>query len=122
MHILRSSLLLAVIALVGCDRITGEYEQKIYDAEAIGYACRVSLKPPEDCMKENDTQSPTSILDGWKAADKDIVKGTLDPSMGKSRVRAAPPANETSTIVLPPIPGKTDADKKTDKPAAKTAH
>ncbi|HEX5364362.1 MAG TPA: hypothetical protein VFW59_08825 [Gallionella sp.] len=83
MHSLRSLLLLAALALAGCDRISGEADKKIYDAEAIGYACRVSLKAPEDCMKENETQSPTSVLDGWKAANKDIEKGVIDPTMGK---------------------------------------
>jgi hypothetical protein len=85
-----SVLLLAAVTLVGCDRITGEAEQRIYDAEAIGYACRISLKVPEDCMKENEAHSPTSILSGWKAADKAIKEGILDPSMGKRQ--ATPPA------------------------------
>lgn len=85
-----SVLLLAAIALVGCDRITGAADQKIYDAEAIGYACRVSYKPPEDCMKENEGQSPTSILSGWKAADKAIKEGIIDPTMGKRQAAPAP--------------------------------
>lgn len=80
-----SLLLLATLMLAGCDRISGEFDQKIYDAEAVGYACRVSLKTPEDCMKENEAQSPTSILDGWKAANKDIDNGVIDPSMGKNK-------------------------------------
>jgi hypothetical protein len=81
---LRHALVLLVISVVasGCDQITGVAEQKISDAEAIGYACRVSLKKPEDCMKENEVQSTTSVLAGWKAADKDIAERTLDPSMG----------------------------------------
>lgn len=80
-------LLLTVLALVGCDRITGADQQKILDAEAVGYACRVSLKTPEDCMKENESQSPTSILSGWKSANKDIDGQVIDPSMGKQTAK-----------------------------------
>ena len=76
-------LLLGSLALVltGCDQITGAADQKASDAEAVGYACRVSQKSPEDCMKENDTQSPTSVLEGWRSADDDIKTGKLDPKM-----------------------------------------
>ncbi len=38
----------------------------------MGYACRVSDKLPEDCMKENSAYTPTAILTGWKNADTDI--------------------------------------------------
>lgn len=74
--------LLIAAATSGCDRITGVADQKTSDAESIGYACRVSLKKPEDCMKENESQSTTAVLTGWKAADKDIQDKRLDPSMG----------------------------------------
>jgi len=74
--------LLIAVATSGCDRITGVADQKTPDAESIGYACRVSLKKPEDCMKENEAQSTTAVLTGWKAADKDIQDKRLDPSMG----------------------------------------
>lgn len=74
--------LLIAAATSGCDRITGVADQKTSDAESIGYACRVSLKKPEDCMKENEAQSTTAVLTGWKAADKDIQDKRLDPSMG----------------------------------------
>ncbi|MDD2914665.1 MAG: hypothetical protein PHP70_05030 [Gallionella sp.] len=90
----QSILLLAALALAGCDMITGADKKKSLDAEAIGYACRVSQKVPEDCMKENEAQSPTAILNGWKKADSDIVEQVLDPSMGKkpAAAPAAPPA------------------------------
>jgi len=76
-------LLITALGLVGCDRITGADQKKNLDAEAIGYACRISLKTPEDCMKENETYSPTSVLYGWKEADKDVQSKVIDPSMGK---------------------------------------
>ncbi|HEU0282495.1 MAG TPA: hypothetical protein VFQ99_01830, partial [Gallionella sp.] len=114
------------LALVGCDRITGADQQKALDAEAIGYACRISLKIPEDCMKENEALSPTSILSGWKEADKDIKEKAIDPSMGKhpplvQSQQSAPASAETE--------GKTAAGKavenaaaaKSEKPAATTA-
>ncbi len=94
-----SVLLIAALGLVGCDRITGEADRKMYDAEAIGYACRVSLKPPEDCMKENEAYSPTSILSGWKAADKAIKEGIIDPAMGKKG--NPPPAPEPAAEAKP---------------------
>lgn len=77
----RASVLFALLALAGCDKLTGAADQKILDAEAIGFACRVSHKEPEACMKENEAQSPSSILDGWKSADEDIKAGKLDPTM-----------------------------------------
>ena len=79
-----ASLLLVVLLLAGCDKLTGAGDQKIADAEAIGFACRVSGKTPEACMKENEAQSPSSVLDGWKAADEDIKAGKLDPSMSNA--------------------------------------
>lgn len=100
MRIRRSILPIAILALVGCDRITGADQQKAYDAEAIGYACRISLKTPQDCMQENETHSPTSILYGWKEADKDVQGNIIDPSMGKNPPapqiqQSAPPAAAT---------------------------
>ena len=118
----RAALLLSCLCLVACDRITGAATQKILDAEAIGYACRVSLKAPEDCMKENDAQSPSSVLDGWKQADKDISKKTLDPLMGKGKATdehsAAASSVAASEVVAAPqvkseAPGKTEPTKKT---------
>jgi hypothetical protein len=84
-------LLIAALGLTGCDKVkalAGIVDQKGLDASAIGYACRVSLKVPEDCMKENEAASPTAILTGWKSADKDIQDGKLDPTMGKARALA----------------------------------
>lgn len=113
----QSILLIAVLALAGCDRITGAGQQKTLDAEAIGYACRISLKTPEDCMKENEAQSPTSVLFGWKEADKDIKEKAIDPSMGKHQAalqaqQSAPVAAETE--------GKTAAGKAAENAAAAT--
>lgn len=85
-------LLIAILTLTGCDLINGD--QKNLDAEAIGYACRVSQKVPENCMKENETQSPTSILKGWKAADRDIEEQVIDPTMGIKPAVAAHSAIE----------------------------
>jgi hypothetical protein len=85
-------LLIASLGLTGCEKVkalAGIVDQKGLDASAIGYACRVSLKVPEDCMKENEAASPTAILTGWKSADKDIQDGKLDPSMGKAKALAA---------------------------------
>ncbi len=88
----QSMLLIATaLALAGCDRITGADQQKILDAESIGYACRVSQRTPEDCMKENESHSPTYVLRGWKAASVDIEDKIIDPSMGKNKpVRQVP--------------------------------
>ncbi len=102
---LRHACLLIALATAGCDQMTGVAEQKISDAEAIGYACRISLKKPEDCMKENDTQSTTSILSGWKDADKDIQDKTLDPSMGLDPAygQLAIPASAPAVAEVPKV-------------------
>ena len=118
------ALLLAVFGLAGCDRLTGEADRKIFDAEAIGYACRVSLKVPEDCMKENDGHSPTSILAGWKKANKDIEDDVIDPSMGKDHQAEAlaasePAATETAVPEVPVAPAKGEKTAASDKGAAK---
>jgi hypothetical protein len=113
----RHAMFALLIALAGCDRITGAADRKVSDAEAIGYACRVSFKKPEDCMKENDAQSTTSVLAGWRAADKDIVDKTLDPSMGSAvHAVSAPSATEDAKAKSNPSSEKEPtSEKKSDK-------
>ena len=111
----QSILLTAILALVGCSKLTGGVDPKVLDAQAIGYACRVSQKAPEDCMKENEAHSPTSILNGWKAADKDIEERVIDPSMGKKpaidmAAHSAPAATESG--------GKAAVEKTVEKVTA----
>lgn len=104
--------LMAMTLLAGCDKLTGAADQKIADAEAIGYACRVSQKTPEDCMKENEAQSPSSVLDGWKSADKDIKEKAIDITMSSppaamdSTAEAAKPAEEVPSEGAPPDAAK----------------
>jgi len=107
-------LLMTALALVGCDRITGAGQQKILDAEAIGYACRVSEKVPEDCIKENETKSPSSILDGWKAADLDIQD---------KNIRLAPTVAPAAATGAAPVAAPVAAEAKpvTEKPGTKKA-
>lgn len=68
------------------------------DGEAVGYACRLSDKLPEDCMKENSTYTPASILDGWKRADKDkkeaLQPGPNPPEGGAPAEGEAKPEDE----------------------------
>lgn len=109
----------ASLVLGGCDQITGAAEDKAKDAEAIGYACRVSSKTPEACMKENEAQSPTAVLAGWKNADKDIAEGNLDPSMGtdpaykRAATAASAPAGESAVAEAAPE-AKPEGKEKTD--------
>jgi len=112
----RHAVILLIIAFStsGCDRLTGVAEQKIYDAEAVGYACRVSLKTPEDCMKENETHSPSSVLMGWKSADKDITDRKLDPSMGANPVSLEQTGSASA-------PAATDSKLKDGESSLKTA-
>lgn len=111
-------LLITALALAGCDRLTGAAQQKILDAEAIGYACRVSQKVPEDCMKENETQSPSSILDGWKAADQDIQQQNIHV-VAPTAQAAAHAAAPSAPAAAPGAPAAAEAKAATDKPAAK---
>ncbi|MFZ2302176.1 MAG: hypothetical protein WAW10_09950 [Gallionella sp.] len=113
----RSILLVAVLSLVGCDMITGAADQKNLDAEAIGYACRVSQKAPENCMKENETQSPTAILKGWKAAERDIEDEVIDPSMGKNSAAGTHEVTAKSAPVAVESEGKVAAEKAVEKTA-----
>lgn len=109
------ALLLGLFVLTGCDKLTGAADQKIADAEAIGFACRVSGKTPEACMKENEAQPPSSILDGWKTADEDIKAGKLDPGM--SNVATPKPEGEGASAEGETKPAE-GADKKEEKPAS----
>lgn len=104
--------LLAALALVGCDRITGAADQKILDAQAIGYACRISLKVPEACMQENEAHSPTYVLNGWKEADRDINERVIDPSMGKRAAAATATRSAPATVK---VTGKTEAELSASK-------
>lgn len=76
-------LLAAALPLAGCEMLGGGDKGK--DGESIGYACRVSNKLPEDCMKENNTYAPTAILTGWKAADKDVKDMKVGPQPGNAQ-------------------------------------
>jgi len=110
-----AALILALLLLAGCDKLTGAAEQKIADAEAIGFACRVSSKTPEECMKENEAQSPSSILDGWKSADEDIKAGKLDPGMKNTAASAAEAdaaAGEAAPAGAEPKPAEEGESKK----------
>jgi len=88
------TLLLGASMLTGCDKLTGAADQKNADAEAIGYACRVSNKTPEDCMKENDGFNPSPILDGWKSADQDIKDKVIVVGGDKSAAADNKPAED----------------------------
>lgn len=119
----RASVLFLLLALAGCDKLTGAADQKIADAEAIGFACRVSQKTPEACMKENEAQSPSSILDGWKSADEDIKAGKLDPTMSgmssnsSAGDEAAPVEGADAAATTPPAEEKKeDAAKPEEAP------
>jgi hypothetical protein len=76
-------LLAAALPLGGCEMLAGADKGK--DGESVGYACRLSSKLPEDCMKENDIYTPTSILEGWKRGEKDVKEGKVGPLTGKSQ-------------------------------------
>jgi hypothetical protein len=120
----RASVLFLLLALAGCDKLTGAADQKIADAEAIGFACRVSQKTPEACMKENEAQSPSSILDGWKSADEDIKAGKLDPTMSgmssessaKGETAAPAESADAAAAAAPPAEEKKDNAAKPEEP------
>jgi hypothetical protein len=114
-------LLLSLLALPGCDKIKamsggGGTDPKVLDAEAVGYACRVSQKAPEDCMKENDAHSPSSVLAGWKKADGDIKAGHIDPTMSNVvPVAASAPVAAEADAEAESAKGEKSADEKADK-------
>ncbi|MBI5428845.1 MAG: hypothetical protein HY938_00105 [Nitrosomonadales bacterium] len=104
MRALHALSLISALSLVGCDRLSGAADQKIMDAQAVGYACRVSQKTPEDCMKENEIHSPTYVLLGWKQADKEINERLLDPTMGKRAANAPAAAEAAAAHATPAAP------------------
>ncbi|MBS4097127.1 MAG: hypothetical protein KGZ83_09885 [Sulfuricella sp.] len=72
----RLAWVLLAVSLAGCEfEIPG---QKAKDAAAMGYACRVSVKSPEQCMRENPKYNPTPLLEGWHEADKDVKDKKVD--------------------------------------------
>lgn len=116
-------LLLATLALPGCDKVKsamngGAPDPKTLDAEAVGYACRVSQKAPEACMKENDAQGPSSVLNGWKKADADIKAGHIDPTMSNvAQVAASAPVE--ADVEVADKKDETSADAKTEEKSGK---
>lgn len=87
----RFAWLLPALLLAGCEfEIPG---QKAKDAAAMGYACRVSKKSPEQCMRENPDFSQTAILEGWREADVDVKDKKVDTNFPPPpRVIIKPPA------------------------------
>lgn len=63
-------------------------------------------------MKENEAQSPTSILKGWKDAEREIGEELIDPTMGKKSATAAHSAPATVENE-----GKAAAEKAVEKTA-----
>lgn len=91
-------LLVAALPLAGCDLLGGGDKGK--DGESIGFACRLSDKLPEDCMKENNTYTPTSILTGWKRADaekKEAAHSTDKPAGEGGAEGEAKPAGDQAS-------------------------
>jgi hypothetical protein len=110
-------MLLCLLALTGCDKIKAlmggpaPVDPKVLDAQAIGYACRVSKKAPEPCMKENDAQRPADILAGWKNADKDLKAKLIE--LGPNGELLANPVSAVSVarpVAPPPPPAKKGDD------------
>ncbi|MDZ7656384.1 MAG: hypothetical protein U0997_10610 [Sulfurimicrobium sp.] len=88
-------LLAAALPLAGCEMLSGGDKGK--DGESIGYACRLSDKLPEDCMKENATYTPTSILTGWKRADTEKKEGSRPGTDKSASEGEAKPEGEQAT-------------------------
>jgi len=80
------------LLLAGCEfEIPG---QKAKDAAAMGYACRISKKSPELCMRENQNFSQTAILEGWRDADKDVKDKKVDTNFAVPPPVLIKPAGE----------------------------
>lgn len=72
---------LATLMLMGCDKIQSLIDTRAADAKAIGYACRMAQKLPNECMAENPKQPQSYLLAGWQKADEEIKDGMADPEM-----------------------------------------
>jgi len=90
--------MLPALLLAGCNfEIPG---QKAKDAAAMGYACRISKKSPEQCMRENPTFSQTAILEGWREGDQDVKDKKVDTNF------TAPPP----VVIKPPAAEKKEGE------------
>ncbi|MFA7241035.1 MAG: hypothetical protein WC091_13070 [Sulfuricellaceae bacterium] len=96
---------LSALLLAGCNfEVPG---QKAKDAGAMGYACRISKKSPEQCMRENPTFSQIAILDGWREGDLDVKDKKVDTNFSPPPPVVIPP---------PPAPPKKEGEEGEKKP------
>lgn len=101
---------LAALLLAGCNfEIPG---QKAKDAAAMGYACRISKKSPEQCMRESPAFSQNAILDGWREADNDVKEKKVDTDFS-----APPPFKSAVAEGEPPPEGENPPETQPAEPA-----
>ncbi len=96
---------LLALSLSGClDKLTGAANR---DAEAMGFACRISQKLPEQCIKDYPNYAPTSILAGWKAGDAEMKDKNYGGAMRPAGATMAQPAPADDGAEAPaPAEGK----------------
>ncbi len=108
----RLALVWFALSLAGCEfEIPG---QKAKDAVAMGYACRVSIKSPEQCMRENPKYPPVSLLEGWHEADKDVKDKKVETNF-------PPPPPVVIPVDPPPQPKKKEGEEGEAKPEGEQA-
>ena len=89
-------LILASVALTGCDALGIETAPKIAakkdaEAHAIGSACRHAVRSIEDCFRSNPKSVKAAMFNGWKE---------MDAYMRENEILGMP-----STIVEPAASG-----------------
>lgn len=125
-------LLLAALALAGCDQLgLNDGKAAEADGKAIGAACRHAGRALEDCYQLNPTASKAAVFAGWKEMNDymteqklEVVKPTLPPPVpktkGKKKASEDADANADEAPSDASVPkGDTDKAGEGGKPGAK---
>ncbi|HEX2011809.1 MAG TPA: hypothetical protein VJN44_12820 [Roseateles sp.] len=97
-------LLLAALALAGCDQLGIEDPAKVAsakeaEARAIGSGCRHAMRAIEDCYSLNPRAQKAAVFAGWREMDEYMRENKLEgvapqvPRPGSSK----PPAEDIET-------------------------
>jgi hypothetical protein len=106
-------LILASVALTGCDALGIETAPKIAakkdaEAHAIGSACRHAVRSIEDCFRSNPKSVKAAMFNGWKE---------MDAYMRENEILGMP-----STIVEPAASGAASGHSSQDPASEGDAH
>lgn len=114
-------MLLAALALAGCERLgieTPELQAQRKEAEgkAIGAACRHAARAIEDCYTLNKKADKAAVFAGWREMNDYMRENQIEP-VTPQIARAEPPAKPASATEEGAENHGDQHAEKTDKPA-----